>query len=231
MQAMQDDHSQPPFNALPPAVAALAMVIFAVEAMLALAARGYVGGPAGMGWRTAAIQDFAFYGPLLAWIIETGNWTPEHLRRFVTYPFIHQGFAHAIFVMVFLLAMGKLVGEVLGNLAVLVLFFCCGAFGALIFAGLTSDEFPLIGGFPSVYGLIGAYTFLLWIGYGATGQNQYRAFTLIGFLLGIQLGFAIIFGGSNDWVADAAGFALGFVLAPAFARGAFRGFLDRMRRR
>ncbi len=228
---MQDDHSQPTFNALPPAVAALAVVIFVVEAILAFGARGYVGGPAGIGWRTEAIQDFAFYGPLLAWIIETGNWTPEHLRRFVTYPFVHQGFAHAIFVIVFLLAMGKLVGEVLGNLAVLVLFFCCGAFGALIFSGLTSDEFPLIGGFPSVYGLIGAYTFLLWIGYGATGQNQYRAFTLIGFLLGIQLVFAIIFGGSNDWVADAAGFALGFVLAPALARGAFRGFLDRMRRR
>ena len=228
---MQDDHSQPTFNALPPAVAALAVVIFVIEAILAFGARGYIGGPAGIGWRTEAIRDFAFYGPLLAWIIETGNWTPEHLRRFVTYPFIHQGFAHAIFVIVFLLAMGKLVGEVLGNLAVLVLFFCCGAFGALIFAGLTSDEFPLIGGFPSVYGLIGAYTFLLWIGYGATGQSQYRAFTLIGFLLGIQLGFAIIFGGSNDWVADAAGFALGFVLAPALARGAFRGFLDRMRRR
>ncbi len=228
---MRDDRLQPAFNALPPAVAALALSIFVIEAFLAFGARGLVGGPAAVGWRPDAIREFAFYGPLLAWMVESGNWAPEHLRRFVTYPFIHQGFAHAVFVIVFLLAIGKLVGEAFGNLAVLVLFFCCGAFGALIFAGLTGDEFPLIGGFPSVYGLIGAYTFLLWVGFGVTGQNRYRAFTLIAFLLGIQLVFAAVFGGSSGWVADAAGFALGFALAPALARGALRRLLDRIRQR
>ncbi|MEM9427176.1 MAG: rhomboid family intramembrane serine protease, partial [Pseudomonadota bacterium] len=158
---MQDNvrHDQPFFNALPPAVVALALAIFAVELLFTLGARGIIGGQMGVGWRLQAIQDFSFYAPLISWLIETGNWSVEHLKRFVTYPFIHTGFTHAAFVIVFLLALGKLVGEVFGNIAVLVIFFACGIFGALIYAGLVGDDRPLIGGFPSVYGLIGAYTF------------------------------------------------------------------------
>jgi len=44
----------------------------------------------------------------------------------------------------------------------------------------------------------------------AVGANRYRAFSLIGFLLLIQLVFAILFGSSQDWIADIAGFAAGF---------------------
>ena len=95
----------------------------------------------------------------------------------------------------------------------------------------TRNVRPLVGGFPSVYGLIGAYTFLLWVRFGAMGENQYQAFTLIGFLLGIQLVFGVFFGSTSDWVAELAGFAFGFVLTPALVPGAFRRFLDRVRQR
>ncbi len=44
------------------------------------------------------------------------------LRRFVTYAFVHGSFTHAIFAGVLLLALGKFVGEVLGEVAVLVVF-------------------------------------------------------------------------------------------------------------
>lgn len=230
---MQDNarHDQPFFNALPPAVVALALAIFAVEVLFTLGSRGTIGGQMGIGWRLQAIQDFSFYAPLISWLIETGNWSVEHLRRFVTYPFIHTGFTHAAFVIVFLLALGKLVGEVFGNIAVLVIFFACGIFGALIYAGLVGDDRPLIGGFPSVYGLIGAYTFVLWARLKATGENEWQAFTLIGFLMGIQLFFGIFFNVGWDWVAEIAGFVFGFFLTPALVPGAFRRFLDRMRQR
>lgn len=226
-----DDFSQPMFNRLPPAVVALALAIFMVEAILSLGARGWLGGEAAIGWRLQAIRDHGFFSPLLAWVVETGNLASPELVRFVTYPFVHLSVTHAVFVIVFLMALGKLVGEVFGNVAVLILFFACGVFGAFVYAGLTGDTRPLVGGFPSVYGLIGAYTFLLWVGYGARGESQYRAFTLIGFLMGIQLIFGVLFGASNDWVAEIAGFALGFVLTPALAPGAFRRFLMRMRQR
>lgn len=226
-----DRHTQPVFNALPPAVVALALAIFAVELLFTLAARGIIGGQEGIGWRVQAVQDFAFSAPVLAWMVETGNWPLEHVQRFVTYPFIHFGFTHAAFVIVFLLALGKLIGEVFGNLAVIVLFFACGIFGAVIYAGLVGDDRPLVGGFPSVYGLIGAYTFLLWVRYKAAGENEWQAFTLIGFLMGIQLFFGIFFQVGWDWVAEIAGFIVGFVLTPALVPGAFRRFLDRMRQR
>ncbi len=226
-----EDYSQPLFNALPPAVVALALAIFGVEVLLTLGARGYIGGAQAIGWRVEAIREFSFFPPIIAWMFETGNWAGEHLKRFVTYPFIHLGFTHAAFVIVFLLALGKLVGEVFGNISVLVLFFACGIFGALVYAGVVGDDRPLVGGFPSVYGLIGAYTFLLWVRFGATGENQYQAFQLIGFLMGIQLIFGIFFAVGYDWVAEIAGFAFGFVLTPALVPGAFRRFVDRMRQR
>ena len=226
-----DRHTQPVFNALPPAVVALALAIFAVEVLFNLGARGIVGGQDAIGWRVEAVQDFAFSAPVLAWMFETGNWSLEHLQRFVTYPFIHLGFTHAAFVIVFLLALGKMVGEVFGNLAVLILFFACGVFGALIYAGVVGDDRPLVGGFPSAYGLIGAYTFLLWVRYKAAGENEWQAFTLIGFLMGIQLFFGIFFQVGWDWVAEIAGFVFGFVLTPALVPGAFRRMLNRLRQR
>ncbi len=223
--------NQPVFNAVPAAVVALALAILAVEILLTIGSKGLIGGPEAIGWRLEAIQRFSFFAPVLAWMVETGNWPLEQLQRFVTYPFIHTGFVHTIFVMVFLLAIGKLVGDVFGNLAVIVIFFACGIFAALIYGGVVGDTRPLIGGFPSVYGLIGAYTFLLWIRYKAMGENEWQAFTLIGFLMGIQLFFGIFFEVGWEWVAEIAGFAFGFVLTPALVPGAFRRFLNKMRQR
>ncbi|MDA8584881.1 rhomboid family intramembrane serine protease [Rhodobacteraceae bacterium] len=226
-----EDFSQPMFNALPKAVIALAVLVMGVELVITVGELGILGGETAIGWRLQVIRDYAFYSPLLVWLFETGNWSLEHLKRFVTYSFVHWSFTHAIFVTMFLLALGKLVGEVFGNIAVLVIFFACGIFGAIVYAGLTGDDRPLVGGYPSVYGLIGAYTFLLWVGLGAAGENQYRAFTLIGFLLGLQLFFGLVFGTGSDWVAEVAGFALGFLLTPALAPGAFKRFMQRMRQR
>jgi membrane associated rhomboid family serine protease len=54
---------------------------------------------------------------------------------------------------------------------------------------------------------------MLWVLARIKGENQYRAFSLIGFLLGIQLFFKLVFGGGDDWVADIAGFVTGFLLS------------------
>ncbi len=226
-----DDHMQPLFNALPPAVAALALALFSVEAVLWLASDGFIGGASGIGWRRDAALEFGFPGTMLEYFDQTGTWLTAETRRFVTYPFIHFGFVHAMFVIVFLLALGKLVGEVFGNLSVLIIFFGCAVVGALAYALLTGDPRPLVGGYPSVYGLIGAYTFILWASYGASGESQYRAFTLIGFLLGIQLIFGLLFGSGNDWVAEIAGFAFGFMISPLLARGGVRRLFAMLRQR
>ena len=222
---------QPVVNPLPPAVVALALAIFAVEVLLSAGARGLIGGDSAIGWRTEAIQSYAFFAPLLEFIVEQRLWTTPELVRFVSYPFVHLGFTHVIFVIVFLLALGKMVGEVMGGIAVVMTFFVSAIFGALVFAGLTGDPRPLVGGYPAVYGLIGSYTFILWVNYGTTGQNQYQAFTLIGFLLGIQLFFGLFFGSSYEWVAEVSGFIVGFLIAPFVARGGLRRLFARLRQR
>jgi len=219
-------------NPLPGSVLLLAAALFGVEAVLMAARAGLLGGPAGgEDWRIALIQRFAFSGEVWRWMAETGRWAPEHLVRLVSYAFVHGGFTHMAFVTVFVLALGKLVGETFSNAAVLIVFFVATVVGALAYAVLLNDPRPLFGGFPGAYGLIGSYTFILWVGYGAVNANQLRAFTLIGALLGIQLLFGLFFETGNDWVAEVAGFAAGFALSPVLAPGGVGRALARLRRR
>ncbi len=149
-------------------------------------------------------------------------WPVEHVIRTVTYLFVHGSFTHAAFAGVMLLALGKMVGEVFSALATLAIFVLSGIVGALGYALFLDASQPLFGAFPGIYGLIGAFTFLLWTRLGQLGANQARAFVMIGFLLGIQLLFGLLFGGNKDWVADVCGFATGFLLSFVFAPGGWQ---------
>ncbi|MEX5728271.1 membrane associated rhomboid family serine protease [Rhodovulum iodosum] len=228
---MQPDPNASALNPLPPVVWALALPIIAMEVVLGAGAAGLVGGPSAVGWRLEAIERFGFSGPVLEWMIARGTWPPEHVLRFVSYLFVHASFTHAIFVTVFLLALGKMVGEIFRAWAVLLLFFASGVAGALAYGLLLDDAMPLIGGFPAVYGLIGAYTFVMWVRLGALGESQYRAFTLIGVLMGLQLVFGLFFGAGNDWLADLTGFCTGFVLSFVVSPGGWQRVLARLRQR
>ncbi len=214
-------------NPLPPVVAALFLIIIGIEAAFSLGARGIVGGPQAVGWRLEAVESYAYSSDIFWWMWETGRWPMQHLIRFVSYPFVHLSFTQALFVGVFVLAMGKMVAEVFGAIAMLVIYILSGIGGALAYTLLTSDSYPLVGGFPPVYGLIGGFTWLLWRSLSRVGANQSRAFTLIAFLMGIQLLFALLFGARSDWVADLAGFACGFGLSFFVSPGGWA----RMRRR
>lgn len=152
------------------------------------------------------------------------------LKRFVTYAFVHGSFTQALFVCVFLLAMGKMVGEVMGEIAVLLIFLVSALGGALAYALLVGGQVALVGGFPAVYGLIGGFTHLLWLSLSRVGAQQYRAFSLIAFLMGIQLLFGVLFGGSPEWVADLAGFVTGFLMSFFLVPGGWRRILARLRR-
>ncbi|HHS94420.1 MAG TPA: rhomboid family intramembrane serine protease, partial [Rhodobacterales bacterium] len=158
----EQDHNAPPVNPLPVSVVLLALAIFGVEIVMSAADMGLIGGPAAAGWRLAAIEDYGFYQPLMAWMMETHVLRWDYLARFVTYPFIHGTFTHALFVLVFLLAMGKLVGEVLADWAVLLVFFGASVVGALVYGATFDTRVMLDGGYPGAYGLVGALAFILW---------------------------------------------------------------------
>ena len=106
---------------------------------------------------------------------------------------------------------------------------------AITFFGVLQDTGlfrPLIGGYPAVYGLVGAFTFLLWSRLGAVHANRMRAFTLIGMLLAFQLVFGIVFGGAGyGWIAEIAGFGAGFLLSFVLVDGGVQRVLRQIRAR
>lgn len=210
---MSSDPNTSAVNPLPPVVAALFLVIIGIEVTFFLGAQGVIGGPEAVGWRLAAINRYAFSSEIFFWMRQNNTWPTEHLIRFVSYPFVHVSFTQTLFVGVFVLAMGKMVAEAFGGVAMLLIFIVSGIGGAVVYGLILPEANWLIGGFPAVYGLIGAFTFLLWQSLATVGANQTRAFSLIAMLMGIQLVFGLLFGGNNDWLADLAGFATGFGLS------------------
>jgi membrane associated rhomboid family serine protease len=229
---MDPDHNAPPLNPLPWVVWALALPMIAMEVVLSLGAAGVVGGSQAIGWRLQAVERFGLFPELLKYQWETGGHPLAELHRLVSYVLIHGSFTHALFAIVMLLALGKMVGEVFRWWGVLVVFLGSAAVGGaaygLLVPGLRTQ---LIGAYPAVYGLIGAFTFLIWTRLALVGANRLRAFSLIGMLLAIQLVFGLLFGGGWDWVADIAGFATGFLVSFVVSPGGFRRVVEMIRQR
>lgn len=229
---MKHDLNAPPLNPLPLVVWVLALPLIAMEAVLQLGEGGLVGGPGAIGWRLQAMEWFAFSPGFLRYAIETRTWTPDGLWRLVSYTLVQANFTAAIFVVVLLLALGKMVGEVFRWWAVVLVFLGAALVGALAYTALLPEnQMPLIGGYPAVYGLIGAFTYLLWLRQGAMGGSQWRAFSLIGMLMAVQFVFGMLFGGGYYWVAELAGFAAGFALSFLVAPGGRARLMRQLRRR
>ncbi|MEN8896620.1 MAG: rhomboid family intramembrane serine protease [Yoonia sp.] len=222
---------EPVVNPIPPVVIVLCLIVVLVELALSAAAAGMIGGPQGIGWRIAALQDYAFSPLVLDRVIAVGDFSFDLLKRFVTYGFLHASFTHALFAAALLLALGKFVGDVFSGVAVLIVFFGALVFGAIIFGLIAEGPVPLIGLYPAVYGLIGAFTYILWVRLGASGENQVKAFQLIGFLLALQLVFGLFFGSDPSWLAELAGFAFGFVVSIIVAPGGWTALVAKLRER
>lgn len=218
-------------NPIPPLILALFVVAMAIEAMFQLGARGIIGGPSAIGWRQAALTDYAFQGQYASFMVENGQFRPDFLLRFVSYPFVHGSFTQALIAGVMLLALGKFVGEIMAPFAVFILYVVSTIGGALAMWALGGESDWLFGGFPPVYGLIGGFTYLLWVRLGAVGASQIQAFRLIALLAGLQLLFGVFFGFAQDWPADLGGFAVGFLVSPILAPGGFTALVAKMRKR
>ena len=219
-----------PINPLPPVVLALFLMIAAVEVMFQLAGRGMIGGPEAIGWRNSAIQTYGFNADIMAWMLQNGRYPGEHMIRFLTYPFLHGTFTHAAFAGVMLLALGKFVGEVFSQWATLLLFIGSAVAGAALYGLIGGAQPWLVGAFPGVYGLIGGFTYLMWLKLGQMGAQQARAFSLIGVLMALQLIFGLLFGGNSQWLADVGGFGFGFVLSFFLSPGGWAKIRAKIRR-
>ncbi len=226
-----------PVNVIPPIVILLTLVIVGIELVLQLANQGMIGGPQGVGWRIDAVNDYGFSTRAFELVFDQGNYSFDLLKRFVTYPFVNGALMQVAFCAALTLALGKFVGEFYGGLKVLVIYLISAIGGAFAYGLLASSTYPLFGGFPPVYGLIGAYTYALWLRLSEAGENQLLAFRLIGVLLLIQLIYGIVSGflysaaPPPHWIAELAGFVAGFGISMLLAPGGWAAFLARMRQR
>lgn len=228
---MQNDHNASPLNPLPPVVWLIVLPFIALEIVLQAGELGIAGGPSGIGWRSDALQRMALAPMMLGQMWQTGQWVPDFLRRFVTYAFVNASFTQTVMVVVFILALGKMVAEVFRAWAVIAIFLTAAIVGGVVYSLIPGVEIALYGGFPAVYGLIGAFTFILWARLGALNANRYRAFTLIGMLLSVQLVFSLLFGGNPVWIAEVTGFVTGFALSFLVAPGGPSHVLRMIRQR
>ncbi len=219
-----------PVNPLPLVIVVIALALFGVEALLSLGGQGVAGGQESVGWRARAIQSFALKGNMQGWMWHSGQFPLDFVKRYVTYPLVHAGFVHMAFATAILLALGKAVAEVFTAGAVLAVFFAASIAGAVAFS-LTGTPGWLLGAYPGVFGILGAFTFLLWVDLAAKGENRYRAFMLIGVLLAIRLTFGLLFGTGPDWIAEVVGFATGFGLSFAVCPGGWGHVAARLRQR
>lgn len=228
---MRDGYNHSPLNPIPPVVWTLVLPIVGIELFLSAAGLGFAGGNGGMAWRAYALDRFALNPQLLGAMAEAGRWPLSELIRFVTYPFVNGGFTQAVMSVVFTLALGKFVSEVFRPWAVIVVFFAAAIVGGVLYSLLPGQTFPLFGAYPATYGLIGAFTFLIWARLAVEHANRSRAFLFIGMLLSYQLVLWVVFGGPLTWVADMGGFAAGFGLSFLLVPGGPARVLARLRQR
>jgi membrane associated rhomboid family serine protease len=205
-----------PVNPLPQVVILLAVLIAAPEVIFQLGEAGIIGGPMGATWRQAIANQYGFSNQGFFFMWETGQYPFSTLLRFVTYMFVDVNFVATLFSLVFVLALGKFVGERMPSSSVLAIFFGSGIGGAVIQALINGPSHAMLGASAASFGMIGALSWILFSQQRASGETGLKAFRLIG-QLAVFLGvMAWVFGG-NGWVECLAGFCVGFPLA-AFLR-------------
>lgn len=231
-EARRRDLTASPLQPLPGAVWLVLALLGGVEAVLWAAGQGWIGGPGGVGWRLAALERTAFAAAHQAWMLETGQAPARLMLRYLAYGWVQAGPLPALLALAMVAALGKAVVEGQGRkvfLAVVLLVppLAAAGFGLLAPAG---DRAWLAGAMPLCFGLVGAWTRARWAAAGDAAGRR-RAFGLI-VVLGLgRLGLGLMVEAGPAWIADLAGFALGFGLAAALAPGAGRRLAARLRAR
>lgn len=213
----------PPVNPLPQVVILLAVLLAVPEVVFQLGEAGIIGGPRGSAWRILIAEQYAFSNNALFWMWDTGQYPFDVLIRFVSYMFIHPNFMSTLFSIVFVLALGKFVGERMSSASVLVIYLGSGIFGALIQAVVTGPNNAMLGASAASFGMIGALSWILFLQQRADGANGLKAFRLI-LQLGIFLGVMAYLFDAVGWVDCVAGFVVGFPLAAVLRPVAGQGF-------
>ena len=118
-------------------------------------------------------------------------------------------------------------GDIIGGARALVIFLVSSVGAAALYGTLFPNQSFLVGSFPGAYGLLGGYTYILFLMLERADENRLQAFRLVGILAALQLGFGILFPGPPHWLADLGGAFVGFLTAAAMGPGGLLRFIRR----
>jgi membrane associated rhomboid family serine protease len=149
---------------------------------------------------------------------------PESLT-FLTYTFVHAGWAHLIGNMLFLWVFGDNVEDAMGHVRFVLFYFLCGAGAAFTHAVASPDsEIPLVGASGAVAGIVAAYVILhprvkLWVLLLMRIPVRISAVWAIGgwFLFQV-LNLFVTSEHQTAWWAHIGGFATGAILITVMRR-------------
>ena len=202
------DPTKPVINHLPAPVIVFVLILTLGEFYITGAEARFWGSSES---RIALIRQVAFLPEVFQRSLLAGSWVPELFLRLITYPFVHSSLLQAVFAGVLTLTLGKFLAGVLGSFAIILIFFSSSMFAALGYSFFTNDSFPLFGSFPAAYGLIGAFTFVLFGRSNGSLNQQLQAFRLLSILMFINIIFAFFQNGPALWVAELSAVVMGFV--------------------
>lgn len=225
------EYNKPPvINPIPTAILAIFSGIVLFEAFIFFGFGDPLGNSGAAAKRMLLIQKYGVSPDLANWMLETGNFSNDYVFRFIVYPFVNLSSLSVIFAGVLLLALGKMVGEVFSALSVILIWFLSTTLAAFFYSISATNGQILVGSYPGVYGFVGAYTFVSWMTLRLTkNKNQSQAFSLIVALMSVQLFFSFLFGTGQLWIADFAGFVIGFIVSFFLSPGGIKGILSILR--
>ena len=222
------NHNVSPFHPVPPAALIVTAVMLLIEAGLQLGQRGLIGGPEAVGWRVEAIRALGFFDVVWERMLLTRHVQPDWIWPFFTYPFVSLSPISVLIGAAMVVSIGAHIVREYSTVSFLVTFFVSTAVGALVFGVVSQSPQPLLGPFPSLFGLLGLYTWNLWFEAKAKGKSPWGAFRIAGFLLAFQLLRWLFFGYGRELISEVAaliaGGMLGFLVTPEGRAMLQRGF-------
>ena len=197
-------------HSMPRSIAGLAIIMVGLELIFTAGSAGLLGGSDTAEWRKTAILDYGFFGPILEYQIANGGLFARETMRLITFPLIHLSFTHMLISVVLLLALGKLVGEFLSDVAIVGIFFLSAALGAAAFGTLLGSDVPLVGSLTGLYGLLGTLAAMTM---SRPTSTLFKVATVVpAALVFVAVVSNLVFGSLAAWPADVAAYVVGIAL-------------------
>jgi membrane associated rhomboid family serine protease len=173
---------------------------------------------------TIIIRNFALFPVALTGESDTGAIFPPALGL-LTYMFLHGGWLHLFFNMLFLFTFGDNIEDALGHGRYLAFYLLCGIGGGVVHAlASPSSNVPLVGASGAIAGVVAAYLMLrpcakiTFLAFGFVPLRLGSAWVLGAWVL-MQIWNVInVHGGETAWWAHIGGLAVGAVLTVVLRR-------------